>query len=373
MSTSAQVAAYEHEARMIPGLPENIVYLPDNPAVVSGLQAKMGDGNPPYVDRTAGYIEGAPSYTVTRRIALHEFGHLWHFTHRDRQDAFWTARFGSCVTAPATWDIAYKDAHPVAGTEIWMVLPGETIAECFAVAVEGAGHERTLDYGCTIDPAAMRTFLGFTPTAEPTIEWVGPPAVGNYMAGRSGNPVALIVDHWTVGSLASALSRFQQIGQQVSAHYIVGAFGRIVQVVKDEDTAFHAGDFNVNLISIGIEHEASPTLAPTDVLYRSSALLHRYLAQKYNLDLEVGVTVKRHNNIVPTQCPGTLDLDRIVAEATGGDMDRATFNQWFAEQYLATIDPTIVAMKNTYDPIAAKFPTHKHPTPSGETDTPKVQ
>jgi hypothetical protein len=328
VSTAGLVQAYEAEARQILGLPATIVYLPDNPDVTSGLRA--------FMTGAIGYIEGAPSYTVTPRIAHHELGHLWHFNNRAKQDAFWTARFGACVTAPKTWDEAYRDAHPVSGTEIWTVLPGETIAECFAVAVEGSGHERTLDYGCAVDPAAMRTFFGGIPPTlrpvqkDPVIEWVGPAAVGNYMTGRSGNPVALIVDHWTTGSLASALSRFQQVGQQVSAHFIVGAFGRIVQVVKEEDTAYHAGVWGVNLISIGIEHECGPTMPPTDVLYHSSALLHNYLAEKYHLTLEVGVTVKRHNNIVPTQCPGTLDVERIVREAE--DMaftqaDRDTMNR----------------------------------------------
>lgn len=197
MTTSAQVAAYEHEARAIPGLPDNIVYLPDNPLVLSGLQAKMGDGNAPYLDPATGYIEGAPNYTVTRRIALHELGHLRDFNNRGQRDAFWTARFGACTTAPKTWAEAYADAH-TGGTEIWMVLPGETVAECFAVAVEGTGKERTLDYGCTVDPAAMRAFFGYAAPAAQTIDVRGQlPFVGNVFG--LFEPKDSLTFHWNGG------------------------------------------------------------------------------------------------------------------------------------------------------------------------------
>lgn len=192
MTTSGAVQAYESEARQIPGLPATIVYLPDNPDVKTGLLSKMGDGNAPYVNPAFGYIEGAPNYTVTKRIALHELGHLRDFNNRGQRDAFWTARFGACVTAPRTWAEADKDAHPTPGVEIWMVLPVETIAECFAVAIEGFGKERTLDYGCTIDPAAMRTFFGFQLTSPPsqkaTVLWHLSHHAANKPDGWSGAP-----------------------------------------------------------------------------------------------------------------------------------------------------------------------------------------
>jgi hypothetical protein len=312
VSTSALIQAYEPQARMMPGLPASIVYLPDNPDALT-MTAKLING--------VGYIEGPAVYPVSQRVALHELGHLWHFNNRARQDAFWTMRYGNCATAPKTWDEAYKDAHPAPGVELWSVLPGETIAEVFAVAVEGAGTERTLNYGCTVDVVAARAFFGWIPPTvpppqkDPVVEWLGPAGAGNYLVGRHGNPISLIVDHWTTSSLVSALQHFKTLGTQVSAHYIVGMDGRIVQVVQDTDTAYQAGNFDVNLVSIGIEHECGPVLPPTEQLYAASAWLHNRLDEKYHLTLNVGVTVKRHNNIVPTQCPGTLDVERIVREA----------------------------------------------------------
>lgn len=149
------------------------------------------------------------------------------------------------------------------------------------------------------------------------IQWRGPAAVTNFAPGRSGNPISMLIDHWTTGSKESALAHFQQPGTVVSAHYIVGQDGSIWQAVFDEDTAFQAGDLAVNELSIGIEHEAGPTLPPSEALYAASAWLHAYLAEKYGLRLEVGVTVKRHRDIIPTACPGTLDVERIVNEAGG--------------------------------------------------------
>jgi hypothetical protein len=43
------------------------------------------------------------------------------------------------------------------------------------------------------------------------------------------------------------------------------------------------------------------------------------IANRHGLALEVGSTVLPHRAIVPTECPGTLDLERIVREATEED------------------------------------------------------
>ena len=149
------------------------------------------------------------------------------------------------------------------------------------------------------------------------IEWLGPVPPGNFMPGRNGMQIRMIVDHWVgIGSFADAAAWFRNPASGVSAHYLIRADGVFGQLVHDENTAYHAGDWAVNIKSIGIEHETTPDLAPTDALYQASADLHRMLAEKYGFPLIVGQTVKPHRAIVPTQCPGTLDLDRIVREAT---------------------------------------------------------
>ncbi len=151
------------------------------------------------------------------------------------------------------------------------------------------------------------------------IVWRGPIPESNYTVGREGERVELIVDHWTVVMFEGAIRRFKDPSSILSAHYVIGQDGRIAQLVSEDDTAYHAGRYDVNLRSIGIEHEAGPAMAPTDALYAASAELHADIAVRHGLDLVVGTTVLPHRAIVPTECPGTLDVDRIVREATEED------------------------------------------------------
>ena len=151
------------------------------------------------------------------------------------------------------------------------------------------------------------------------IQLRGPIPESNYTVGREGNRVELIVDHWTVVMFEGAIRRFKDPASHLSAHYVIGQDGRIAQLVSEDDTAYHAGKYDVNLRSIGIEHEASPMMAPTDALYAASAKLHREIAARHGLTLNVGSSVLPHHAIVPTECPGTLDLDRIVRDALEED------------------------------------------------------
>ena len=72
--------------------------------------------------------------------------------------------------------------------------------------------------------------------------------------------ISLIVMHFTAGSnLNGAVAWFSNPKSKVSAHYIIGRDGRVVQMVKDDKKAWHAGRSswknvsNVNDYSIGVE------------------------------------------------------------------------------------------------------------------------
>jgi hypothetical protein len=71
-----------------------------------------------------------------------------------------------------------------------------------------------------------------------------------------GDPITYIVIHTTEGSTASAIRRFQKPSERVSAHYIISSDGRITQMVREQDNAWHSGNPEFNRHSIGIEHEA---------------------------------------------------------------------------------------------------------------------
>jgi N-acetyl-anhydromuramyl-L-alanine amidase AmpD len=77
---------------------------------------------------------------------------------------------------------------------------------------------------------------------------------------------------------------------EVSAHYIVGRDGEVVQMVRENDVAWHAGSANGE--SIGIEHNArapgrgKDALYPTAAQYCSSAALVRWLCARYGVPLD---------------------------------------------------------------------------------------
>ncbi|TMF25574.1 MAG: N-acetylmuramoyl-L-alanine amidase, partial [Chloroflexi bacterium] len=84
-----------------------------------------------------------------------------------------------------------------------------------------------------------------------SVEWRGPVPSSNYDVGRGGERVSFIVEHWTDARLDSAIARFMDPRTRVSAHYIVAQDGHIFQLVSEDDTAFHAGEYGANQRSIG--------------------------------------------------------------------------------------------------------------------------
>jgi MYXO-CTERM domain-containing protein len=114
-----------------------------------------------------------------------------------------------------------------------------------------------------------------------------PASTSNYTAGRGGLSVDHIIIHDMEGSYASAIAWFQNPSAAASAHYDVRSVdGQITQQVHNGDTAWHAGNWNINERSIGIEHEgfaAEGTRWFTEAMYRSSAALVRWLSDKYGV------------------------------------------------------------------------------------------
>ncbi len=143
------------------------------------------------------------------------------------------------------------------------------------------------------------------------IKWIGANAA-NYGKGREGNAITTIVLHWIVGRLAAADATFQDPKRVASAHYGIG--GTIVhQYVKEEDTAYHAGKLLINRQSIGIEHEGGPDLPISEETYKTSIELVASLCKKYAIPID-RQHIRKHEEISATQCPGKLDIDRIVRE-----------------------------------------------------------
>lgn len=135
----------------------------------------------------------------------------------------------------------------------------------------------------------------------------------NYLEGRDGEKVEGTICHWSVGTAESALAHFRDPSSRVSAHYIIDRDGRVIPVLPESSTAYHAGDFITNLRTIGIEHVGGPAWLNTFTgsQYVESARLHRELSARYGFPLDAQ-HVRPHWVIVATHCPGTFDIARML-------------------------------------------------------------
>jgi len=94
--------------------------------------------------------------------------------------------------------------------------------------------------------------------------------------------------HTVEGPVSSAISTFQNPDSGVSAHYIVGDEGRVVQCVRHEDVGYHAGYLATNRHSIGIEHGgySGRRATWTDAKMKASARLAAYCCKKHKIPID---------------------------------------------------------------------------------------
>ncbi|MEZ0231105.1 MAG: N-acetylmuramoyl-L-alanine amidase [Planctomycetota bacterium] len=119
--------------------------------------------------------------------------------------------------------------------------------------------------------------------AQPAITW-SPASSSNYRALSSRNIDSIII-HKVEGSLDSCVNWFKNPSARVSAHYVVNS-SKIVQMVRDKDRAWHAGNTYYNAHAIGIENEGwSSRNDTTDAHYRRLASLVAYLCKKYGIPM----------------------------------------------------------------------------------------
>lgn len=139
---------------------------------------------------------------------------------------------------------------------------------------------------------------------------------GNYDESRS--TIDHIIIHTMVGTAEAASARFNNPTSNVSAHYGVKLDGSLIHWLEEYYTAYHAGDYDMNQRSIGIEHEDNGDYngARPGTLYETSAKLVADICKFYSIPCDRG-HIKKHNEVSdhPTACPDALDIDRIVREA----------------------------------------------------------
>ena len=133
----------------------------------------------------------------------------------------------------------------------------------------------------TDETRAAAQALGAPAPEYPQASRFEPAASGNYTAMSSPRTIERVVIHITDGgaNVNGTIAWFKNPAAKVSAHYVIGQDGEVVQMVRHNDKAWHASSANGN--SIGIEHVANTRgLKPTGAQLCASAALVTWLCDQ---------------------------------------------------------------------------------------------
>ena len=131
----------------------------------------------------------------------------------------------------------------------------------------------------------------------------------HYTPGRSGMSIDKVVLHHNAGNLSVQDCYDVWQSREASAHYQVTEDGTVGQLVNDWDTAWHAGDWDANITSIGIEHAdvSSDPWALSDATVDAGAHLVAAICKRYGLGRPAwGENVFCHSDFCATTCPASL-------------------------------------------------------------------
>jgi N-acetyl-anhydromuramyl-L-alanine amidase AmpD len=135
-----------------------------------------------------------------------------------------------------------------------------------------------------------------------------------------------IVIHATANdTLQGVIDWFTNPSSLVSAHYNVGKDGRVVQMAREEQRAWHAGRSewkavpSVNDFSIGIELvNRNDGLDPyPEVQYQTCVALCKYLVAKYDIQVD-DIMGHRDISLTGKTDPMGFDMDRLRQDVLSG-------------------------------------------------------
>ncbi|GHH88740.1 amidase [Streptomyces capitiformicae] len=135
-----------------------------------------------------------------------------------------------------------------------------------------------------------------------------PASPASYTAAErpTSHSVDLVIIHVTQTTYRNTLPVFWNPAKQVSAHYVLrSADGRVTQCVRERDIAWHAGNWDYNARSIGIEHEGWVDRPEyfTGAMYEQSAALTAAICEKYGIPKDRAHIIGHH------EVPGTDHTD----------------------------------------------------------------
>jgi N-acetyl-anhydromuramyl-L-alanine amidase AmpD len=174
-------------------------------------------------------------------------------------------------------------------------------------------HRRLLQGAVTagatgVLPSAARTHADTGGDTDfPPARWM-PASTSNYTVSSrpSVHPVRYVVIHVAQQTFADTVRIFQNPAKQVSAHYVVrSADGHVAQCLRESNIAWHAGNWDYNTRSVGIEHEGwvdRPAYF-THVMYQRSAAFTASICDRY------GIPKNREHIIGHHEVPGATHTD----------------------------------------------------------------
>ena len=130
----------------------------------------------------------------------------------------------------------------------------------------------------------------------------------NYTKGRT-KKIDHIVLHYTAGDGDTAENNgkyFQSTDRNASAHYFVDE-DSVVRSVADGDTAWHAGNWDMNCRSVGVEmcskKDAAGNYYIPERTINHAQFLVKTLMKQYGVTLQ---NVIRHYDVTKKRCPAPL-------------------------------------------------------------------
>jgi N-acetyl-anhydromuramyl-L-alanine amidase AmpD len=125
--------------------------------------------------------------------------------------------------------------------------------------------------------------------------------------GRTHSDIDTIVIHTAQGSYSGTSNWFQNCAAQASAHYVIrSSDGEITQMVLEADPAWHAGHWETNARSVGIELEGfveQPETWYTYEMYESLAALVGDIADRQGVPL-TETHIFGHSDVPGCSYPG---------------------------------------------------------------------
>lgn len=123
---------------------------------------------------------------------------------------------------------------------------------------------------------------------EEKIEFISCP----HYSRRTAAVDTIIIHYTGANRIASTINWFKDPVSKVSAHYVIGRDGRIVQMVENDKKAWHAGKSifrgrrNLNNTSIGIEMVGTKDSGFTEQQYAACAKVCALLIDEYEIDID---------------------------------------------------------------------------------------